>query len=98
VNVSPTMPRTPVIPIFSGFIIERHCTLRRVQNDHKNGHAPRLTSNIFGVPLKTRKPANTLSNFADSCTQHLLEYPLSIDENTGEVSFEPCLKKETIIR
>jgi beta-glucosidase len=43
--------------------------------------------------LEIRKSPKTLSNFADFPTQHLLEYPWSIDENTGEVSFESFLKK-----
>jgi hypothetical protein len=48
--------------------------------------------------LKRRKSFKTLSNFADFRVRHLLEYPLPIDENTAEVSFESFLKKETIIR
>src|ERR1041384_8649500 len=47
-----------------------------------------LTSFILSAPLRRRKSAKTLSHCADSRTQHLLEYPRSIDENTDEVSFE----------
>src|SRR2546421_9434070 len=94
VNVSPTMPRTPVMPIFRGFMIGRHCTPHRVLKGHKNGRAPCLTSDIFSAPLKRAQSSKTLSNCADFRARHLLEYPLPIDENSDEVSSSPSLKRK----
>jgi hypothetical protein len=79
-------------------MIGRHCTPPQALKGHENDRAPGLTSDIFFALLKRSKSSKTLSNSGNSHARHLLEYPSPIDENTGEVSFESFLKKETIIR
>src|SRR5437773_7511472 len=94
VNVSPTMPRTPVMPILSGFMSRRHCTPQCTLKGRKRRQRQCLTEKIVSALLKRRKSPESLNDFGDFRALHSLEYPLPIDENTDEVSSIHTLKRK----